>query len=174
MNEKDKMKEDRLQEDFQYVRETFFPSWDLEKEWRCIYVPFAKKWADRAFDEEIKREGVEHRYPIKTCIMAECDATIGFIRFYRITKNDNIYRILIHEICHAITNDGHGLKWREEMKKAYCKAQENGFKVIARRIERDLSQHEFERQNEEYRKAKKSASEDLARGIEPDLETVKA
>lgn len=133
----DKIK--RLEDAFQYVRQTFFPRWDRKKEWFVEYLPPKfKKWHEEDLDRQIKRDGLEDRYPFKTKLGGICQDFRKCILIYTISKKDNaLHLLLIHEICHAVSKDGHGEKWFEEMEKARGRALVIN-KGLAKLIELDI------------------------------------
>ena len=138
-----KANEDRLQDAFQYVRKTFFPRWDKKGKWRVVYLPEFKKRDEQQMAENLKRQGRE--YPFKLNIGAICPNVGTDIIFYRIPANNSVlFEMLIHEICHALTNDGHGKKRLERMNAAYSKAMKNCSKDLAKRIKADLIKEDLD------------------------------
>jgi hypothetical protein len=101
MNPKD------LNEDLQWIRKTFFPRWDRECRWRLIQVPDLNGGQGRCYSE--------------TCT----------VRILILPHRDARAVLLIHEICHAATNQGHGKKWLKRMEKAAATAEALGYNEIA-------------------------------------------
>lgn len=126
---------ERLNDAFRHVKRVFFPDWDKRTRWFVEYLPEFKRWTERGLNERIDREGLRDRYPFKVRIDAQCQPFRKCILFYRIPRSENeLFWMLIHEICHAITDDGHGELWVQRMKKVSAKAPE----AIAKLIEGDL------------------------------------
>jgi len=90
---------DRLEKAFEYVKNTYFPRWDK-----------SRKWKVEECSEElcaIGARGVDGKCESKT-------KTIK-INMTRISKDQNdLYDLLIHEICHC-HNLGHGESWQNAM-----------------------------------------------------------
>jgi len=93
----------RLNKSVKYIRETFFPRWDKRNEW------VIKK------DENLPSFGSCSNRKSKTISLRYIDE-----------DENNFYCLLIHEICHAVTNDNHGKKWKERVLKASDKAKSIG------------------------------------------------
>jgi len=139
-----KSNEDRLQDAFQYVRKTFFPRWDRKKEWTVVYLPEFKKRDEQRMAEDIRLKGLQGAYPFKLNITAICPGVGKCIIVYRIPKNNNeLYELLIHEICHAISKDGHRKKWVEKMNVAYSRAIKDVLKDLSKRIKADLAKEDL-------------------------------
>ena len=137
---------ERLNDAFRHVKKVFFPDWDKTNRWFVEYLPEFKRWTECGLNELIDREGLRDRYPFKVRIDAQCQPFRKCVLFYRIPRSENeLFRMLIHEICHAITDDGHGDHWVQEMKKIRAKAPT----AIRKRIDSDLIKEglarEFER-----------------------------
>lgn len=109
----------RLKDSFEFVRKDFFPKWDKKKDW------LVKKFVELA-------EGAEGLQGI-------CERKDKTILITYLPHNENsLYWILIHEICHAISTDLHGRKWRNRMVRASETAKRKGNKQLSRMILYDL------------------------------------
>ncbi len=104
----------RLQKAGDYIHKTFFPLWDQKGQW--------------AIKEDYKLLGQG--------LCSEDKKTI-FLQFVS-SKNDDLYLLLIHEICHAVTNSSHGKKWFDRMLKASNRAKEIGLKNLSERLLNEL------------------------------------
>lgn len=92
----------RLQEATKYVRKTFFPRWDMRREWTI----------KRVYD--LPSHGL-------------CDSRPKNISLQFISENDDdLHKLLIHEICHAVTNSGHKKTWQNRMLSAADTAKKIG------------------------------------------------
>jgi hypothetical protein len=91
-----------LQEEFNRVRETFFPSWDKQRKWRI---------ADKAGP---------HRP--HGCI----DKKAQVVEVQCMSPGQSLRVCLIHEIAHAVSSLGHGKEWRDRGEKAARKAEAIG------------------------------------------------
>jgi hypothetical protein len=108
----------KLKNSFEFVRKEFFPRWDKKKEW------FVKKVAELA-------EGLQG-------ICVKKDKTI--LIFYLPHNENSLYWLLVHEICHAISTDLHGRKWKNRMVRASESAQKKGNKELSNMILHDLKE----------------------------------
>lgn len=93
--------EDRLETAYQYVRKSFFPRWDRDRQWTCHLIHDLPS-GGRCFDDR-KEIAVQ----------------------YVSDNDDELYALLIHEICHAFAM-GHDKGWQKRMLKAAEKAHELG------------------------------------------------
>ncbi|HVO82819.1 MAG TPA: hypothetical protein VMU60_00190 [Syntrophobacteria bacterium] len=107
---------DRLHEAFAYVRSTFFPLWDRGAEWSVSEV----------VDLPVNGKSDETKKTITVHVVADSD--------------DELYCLLIHEICHAVASAGHGKKWLDRLVKAGDRARLMGRQALA-----DLIYDEVER-----------------------------
>lgn len=106
----------KLQNAFLYIRETFFPRWDKQNQWRV------------KIDPELPSKGL-------------CESKIKMIYLGRIPESEvDLHLLLIHEICHS-SRLGHTKKWSERMKKASDTAQRLGHKDLAIKIQGDLDSY---------------------------------
>jgi hypothetical protein len=89
----------RLKEEFQVIREQFFPRWDRAGRWRIRQV------ADL--------NGAQ----------GQAHAETRTIRITHLPEGDEGTLLLIHEIAHAVGNWGHGKKWQARMEQAAVTAE---------------------------------------------------
>jgi hypothetical protein len=103
--------EARLQNAFQYVRQTFFPKWDRGGKWKVVANPSCSK------SDDMGKEVGD--------VLALCCHVNKCIFVNEIPKaEDDLHALLIHEICH-VKAMGHGKKWARNMNRAYIKAANN-------------------------------------------------
>jgi hypothetical protein len=108
-----------LQRAFRDVRRNFFPRWDPKGQWAVKKV---------------------RHLPISAPVIAYTSHSLKtiFINYLPNTKN-NLYSILIHEICHATTSGQHNKKWEKRMMKSADKTRKIGniqlFKLIFKDLE---------------------------------------
>ena len=103
------MQEDRLQKAFEYVKNTYFPGWDKRRRWKV----------------EERSEELNARTARGVDGICDLKAKTIKINMSRISEDQNdLYDLLIHEICHC-HNVGHGESWQNAMFKrahiASCK-----------------------------------------------------
>ncbi len=107
-----------LQRAFRDVRENIFPRWDFKGRW------------------SVKR--VKH-LPISAPIIAYTNHSLKTIFVNYLPKSkDNLYSLLIHEICHAITSGQHNKEWEKRMMKSADKATKMDNIQLAKLIYEDL------------------------------------
>ena len=106
--------EKRLEEAFQYVRETFFPKWRKGTYWTVEEDPTLTYYG-RCDDSSRK-------------ILVQSTPE----------EDDRLHLILIHEICHAITNEPHTKKWRDRFRQAGDTAMEMGRQELANLIHNEV------------------------------------
>lgn len=113
----------RLRQAFEYVRKTFFPTWDRKQEWKL------RK------DKKLSRYSLE----------ARCFSDLKTIIIGQVPEEDtDLYHLIIHEICHSSKSYfGHANGWRERF---LTKAQ------IARKLSLTNLAQKIEEQVEKYRK----------------------
>lgn len=99
---------------FQFVRKEFFPRWDKGNNWILGEV--------------------------KPPYMGRCDRSKKIIEvLYNMPHIQNSFVfLLIHEICHAVSTDYHGQRWRKRMLMASEVARRKGNKQLSRMILYDL------------------------------------
>lgn len=107
----------RLNQSVQYIKEIYFPRWDNRKRWTI------KK------DKSLPSFGLCNRES-KTISLKYIDE-----------DEDNFYRLLIHEICHAVTNGNHSKKWKVRMLKARDKAKSIGHQKLAVLLEIEVGEY---------------------------------
>jgi hypothetical protein len=105
-----------LQKEFQYVRKAFFPHWDLKRTWKVVVA-----------DDLNGADG-------------ECKWDDQIIMVLR-TAETIMREILIHEICHALTECGHGHYWGKRMEQCANKAESLGQTSLAQDLRDSLSRH---------------------------------
>ncbi|MGA2465534.1 MAG: hypothetical protein ABSH06_14405 [Thermodesulfobacteriota bacterium] len=104
----------RLKSSFESVRENFFPKWDKAKKWRA-----KKVW----------------HLPV----MGICCNRLKEIQVRTVFENeDELDRLLIHEICHAVTPGNHPKRWNERMLKASKRADELGRHGLVSLLSKDI------------------------------------
>ena len=115
------MLEYRLQNAVKYVCETFFPDWDKKRKWKVIEC-----------SEELNQmgdRGTDGHCDIKT-------KTIK-INMSGIKEDPNdLYDLLIHEICHCDIK-GHGQDWQDAMLDKAEIAEKIGLRELAEWIKKD-------------------------------------
>jgi hypothetical protein len=108
-----------LKKEFEYIRKTFFSRWHPRKSW--------------AIRKGLPPEG------LVPCTQAWCDRKKREIGIRRIPRDRNsFYSILIHEMCHAVTNDYHGRMFQTEMLRASQKAEQIGNRVLRNMVRNDV------------------------------------
>lgn len=97
-----------------FVRNNFFPRWDKDYKWRVIYKnsPCGKK--------------------------GNCDSDKKVIYIAPWLRGNELIDTLIHEICHAVTNSGHGKLFLQRLSKAEEKAKAMGLNDLAIFIHKDI------------------------------------
>ena len=103
-----------LQEEFNQVRETFFPSWDKERKWRI---------ADKAGP---------HRP--HGCV----DKKAQVVEVQCMGPGQSLRVCLIHEIAHAVSSLGHGKEWQDRVEKAARKAESIGEASVAEALREEV------------------------------------
>jgi hypothetical protein len=118
----------RLIDSFEFVRKEFFPRWDNKKEWL------------------IKKLTVKDRKElgIKGPCMGRCEREIKTIliqalKLFLLPHGENsLHWLLIHEICHAVSSDSHGRRWKNRMLRMSELAQKKGDLPLSKMILLDL------------------------------------
>lgn len=123
-NSKGAAMEKTLQEEFEYVRKTFFPRWDRKREWKIQFV------------EELSGD------PDLVAWSSLSTKTITILRS-KCPVGDHLRAVLIHEICHAISSRasqplGHGKYWCDRMQDAVETASRLRLIGVAKEIARDI------------------------------------
>jgi hypothetical protein len=107
-----------LQRAFRDVRRIFFPRWDPKGQWAVKKV---------------------RHLPISAPVIACTNHSLKtiFINYLSNNKN-NLYSILIHEICHAITSGQHNKRWEKRMMRSADKARKISNMQLSKMIFKDL------------------------------------
>ena len=103
-----------LKKPFEFVRKMFFPRWDRARRWgvkRVWHLP-AQGRCDRASKNILIKDRPPHE--------------------------DELYCLLIHEICHAVSSPYHGRRWQDRMMKAGDKADKIGHKELAEMLDEEV------------------------------------
>lgn len=107
--------DNKLHEAFKYIKRVFFPRWDYNKQWvvkeePCLFV------------------------------MGVCNSKtkIIYLKHFYANNPDSIC-LLIHEICHAVTNKNHAKKWVTRMQKAAATSQRIGNKKLEENILKEIA-----------------------------------
>lgn len=99
---------------FHEIKRLFFPRWDHEGQWRI---------------STRSRRNVHGR----------CDPERRVIEIVlQYADQDEMDRLLIHEICHAVAAGGHGKVWQRRMEKAARRADEVGRAVLAKMLREEI------------------------------------
>ena len=108
------MNNKELQKMYQDIRRTYFPKWDKKCEWKLELVE-------------------------------DLNGSQGFCD----TQNKTIYTlyinnlIIIHEICHAVTEQGHNKKWTTRTELAAKDAEKDGDSELATEIRNQLEAYDM-------------------------------
>ncbi len=105
---------DTLQKEFNQIRQTFFPSWDRNREWGIVekmgpYSPHGY------LDGKAKVIGIQSMGP-----------------------GQSLKVVLIHEIAHAVSSISHGKKWQNRMNKSAQKAESIGETKLAEALKEEI------------------------------------
>lgn len=101
----------KLKETFEYIRKTFFPRWDKNNQWTV------------KVDSDLPLHGL--------CKKGEKIIILQYIS----EKNNELYLLLIHEICHATTDNYHAKKWCARMLKVAEMAEKIGHEKLSKMIQ---------------------------------------
>jgi hypothetical protein len=107
----------RLRDEFENVRKTFFPRWDRDGLWSVVVKP------------DLPGTGF-------------CRPLTKTIQLVQVPRDENeLHRLLIHEICHAVVPASglHGKRWRRRYLKAAERARALGRSTLAKAIEKDVA-----------------------------------
>ena len=106
----------RLKISFELVKKQFFPRWDRKNEWTISKgeppAPGAQGYCERA-TKTITIRDLPH-------------------------DQNNLYFLLIHEVCHVLSTDSHGWRWKDRMLMASRMAKKKGNVQLSRMILFDL------------------------------------
>jgi len=97
---------------FQYVRQHFFPRWDLKKQWTVRYIPNAS-------------------------FAGRCNEKTKEILVNRFTNEDDLDLLLIHEICH-VRSPSHDSGWQNKFFLMSQRAKDVGRDELSNLILREL------------------------------------
>lgn len=120
MNQSDSQKGQRqmsLRQHFLEIKHQFFPRWDRKNLWRI---------------------STRSRRNVHGC----CDPERRVIEIV-IQHNDpdERDRLLIHEICHAVAEGGHGKKWQDRIEMAARRAEELGRDRLAKLLREEIESY---------------------------------
>jgi hypothetical protein len=104
----------RLENEFEFVRATFFPRWDKKREWRVELVDDLDGAQGKCFDEE------------------------KVVRIAYLLSGDKLTVLLIHEITHAVSRSNHARKFQDRMSKAAQKADTIGRPELGSLLREDV------------------------------------
>ena len=117
MSKSKKNNEERTLKDIvENIRRTYFPRWDKLQQW-CV-----KK---------------VHGFPS----FGNCDQENKTISLQPNLNNKLLEELLIHEICHAVTNGNHGKKWKDRMLKASKVAKQIGQMDLSNELKEDVERY---------------------------------
>jgi len=102
----------------EFVRRHFFPRWDRKGRWKVV----------QAND----LDGAQGR----------CDNESKTVKIRRGISGDDVTAILIHEICHAVGELGHGKRWRRRMEQAARTADALAMAAVAERLREEIKGYE--------------------------------
>jgi hypothetical protein len=97
---------------FQYVRQHFFPRWDLKKQWKVRYIPNAS-------------------------FAGRCNEKTKEILVHRFANENDLDLLLIHEICH-VRCPSHGIAWQDKLYRMSQRAKDIGRDELSNLILREL------------------------------------
>jgi hypothetical protein len=117
---------------FDDVKRLFFPRWDREGHWRVT--------------TKTRRSAASHGI---------CDLKRRVIEISaRPTDADEMDRLLIHEICHAVAvRPGHGKEWQARMEKAAQKAEKLGRSCLAQLLREEIAGYQNQSSTAELKDA---------------------
>jgi len=104
----------KLNQELEYVRKTFFPRWDKGGEWRIRrfwHLPCRGKY--------------------------DTDSKTILLRSI-LENKDDLHHLLIHEICHCASNY-HGKRYQDRYLKAKTRAEEIGREGLVKKMIEELS-----------------------------------
>ena len=109
----------KLRQEFDYIRLTFYPRWDRPREWRVRQVPDLHGARGLCVTES------------KTVKLDPVGDDI-----------DELHLVLIHEIAHAAASLGHDRKWLARMRKAADQAERIGRTELAEMLRKEATGYE--------------------------------
>ena len=108
-------KKNRLDNAFEFVRSTFFPRWDTNRQWKVKYAPGLPGGG-----------------------RADPDTKIIFLASVP-NELDLLYLLLIHEICHPATQSGHSKKWIKRLGTVRDKANKLGMFTLSEKLQQEIN-----------------------------------
>lgn len=108
--------EQRIGRLFAIARKRFFPDWDVERQWEIV-VGRRRRWDGEA----------------GYCSSPDKRIYIDPKAIERM-PDDGVLALVIHEICHDVSNSGHAQRWLEEMDRAGGMAEAANEHELARMI----------------------------------------
>jgi hypothetical protein len=108
----------RLQQHWQSILDSFFPTWKAGKQWRCT----------------TKTRRTAHGY----CNTDRRVIEIGLVA----SDDDELDRLLIHEISHATVPGGHTKKWQHRMSRAAVKARKLARHRLAQLLDEEVKNYQ--------------------------------
>ena len=107
-----------LHRHFNEIKRLFFPRWDRQNLWRI----------------STRSNRKVHGY---------CDVDWRVIEIVvQYADQDELDRLLIHEICHAVAAGGHGKVWQSRMEKAARRADELGRTRLAEMLRQEIVEYQ--------------------------------
>ncbi len=107
-----------LHHQFQQIKRLFFPRWDRQNLWR-ISTRSRRK------------------------VHGHCDSDRRVIEIVvQYADQDELDRLLVHEICHAVAAGGHGKVWQSRMEKAARRADELGRTRLAEMLRQEIVEYQ--------------------------------
>lgn len=103
-----------LRHHFQEIKSQYFPRWDCQNLWRI---------------------STRSRRKVEGCCEPERRVIEIAVQYADPDKRD---RLLIHEICHAVADGGHGKKWQDRMERAASRADELGRDRLAKLLREEI------------------------------------
>jgi len=103
-----------LRQHFREIKRQLFPRWDQHNLWRVTTRSKRKVHGHCDRDRRVIEIVIQHADP------------------------DERDRLLIHEICHAVAEGGHGKKWQDRMEKAAKRADELGRDRLAKLLREEI------------------------------------
>ena len=112
------MNRKKISDTYKVICEAYFPLFDRKKQWVVKY------------SDKIAADGF-------------CDDKNKIIFIGRTTSRMSLQLLLIHEICHAVSNPGHGKKWKNRMLMVAKQAVSLGERELATRIEDEIRSYDL-------------------------------
>lgn len=103
---------------FLEIKHQFFPRWDRDHRWRI---------------------STRSRRKVEGCCEPERRVIEIAVQYADQDKRD---RLLIHEICHAVADGGHGNKWQDRMERAARRADDLGRDRLARLLREEIEEYQ--------------------------------